>query len=80
MPKARPPPTSSLACDNMPCTIGRRIARPVRSAPIRTAAAGQFPASANAGTASTLIAYPMNVSAQWRPVLSAMYPETARIV
>ena len=58
--------------------VGFRIARPIRSVRISAPANCQLPASAIAGTASKLMPYPMNVTGQCLPVLSAMYPATAR--
>src|SRR4051794_36751213 len=62
----------------MDSTVGFRSARPTRSARTRAAAIGQLRASARAGTARRLIAYPMNVTSQYLPVLSLMYPDTER--
>jgi hypothetical protein len=54
------------------------MALPVLSATISAAATGQFPARASAGTASILMAYPVKMTIQYRPVLSARYPDTER--
>src|SRR5436190_21929503 len=73
-----PWPCRPVEYDSMASTVGLRIARPVRSASTSAPASCQLPASAMAGTASVLIAYPMNVTGQCLPVLSATYPETER--
>jgi hypothetical protein len=54
-PKTHPRPIVLPAWESIDSIAGRLMARPVRSATISTAAAGQFPASARAGTAGTLM-------------------------
>jgi len=67
-----PLPSFPVVYDNMASTVGLRIARPIRSNKMSAAATCQFPARAIAGTASRLMAYPMKVMSQNRPLLSAM--------
>src|SRR5579884_2513828 len=68
MPKTQPyPPTRRAACDSITSRGGLRIAFPTRSRTISTAAAGQLPVSASAGTAVICTTYPAIVIGQTIP-------------